>query len=168
MKRKKICISQNLTSLRKRTHFTLEEVAEKIGVSRQAVSKWESGETLPDIINCNALSELYNVSLEQLLYFDEQEAGIGIGPKGKHIFGTIRLGERGQIVLPKQSREMLHLKPGDMLVVLGDENPESMGIALVPERFFLGAMDFLTAALKRNHEDAPYQKEDDQDGTAED
>lgn len=63
---------------------------------------------------------------------------------------------------------MLQLKPGDMLVVLGDENPESMGIALVPERFFLGAMDFLTAALKRNHEDAPYKKEDDQDGTAED
>lgn len=159
MKNKKICISQNLFTLRQKFQLTLEEVAEKIGVSRQAVSKWESGETVPDIAHCTALAELYDVSLENLIYFDAEAEGIHIGPKGKHIFGTIHVGERGQIVLPKKARDLLRIKTGDVLVVLGDENPESMGIALVPESYFLGAMDFLKAAMKMNAED-PLDKED--------
>jgi len=44
--------------MRKLHRLTQEEVAEKIGVSRQAVAKWENGETVPDIQNCLALAEL--------------------------------------------------------------------------------------------------------------
>ena len=42
-------------------------------------------------------------------------------PHGKHIFGTVKVGERGQIVIPKDAREMFHIQPRDTLLVLGDE-----------------------------------------------
>ena len=41
--------------------------------------------------------------------------------KARHIFGTARVGERGQIVIPKDAREFYGIKPGDTLLVLGDE-----------------------------------------------
>ena len=47
--------------------------------------------------------------------------------KGKHIFGTVRVGERGQIVIPKEARELFKINPGDILLVLGDEE---QGIAI--------------------------------------
>ena len=53
-------LSMNLTALRKMNQYTQEEVASRIGVSRQAVAKWENGESAPDVINCNALAEMYN------------------------------------------------------------------------------------------------------------
>ena len=40
---------------------------------------------------------------------------------GRHIFGTVRVGERGQIVIPKEARELFGISPGDTLLVLGDE-----------------------------------------------
>ena len=48
-------------------------------------------------------------------------------PKGKHIFGTVKVGERGQIVIPKEAREIFDINPGDTLLVLGEEQ----GIAVV-------------------------------------
>lgn len=48
--------------------------------------------------------------------------------EGKHIFGTVRVGERGQIVIPKRAREIFSIQPGNTLMVLGDER---RGIALV-------------------------------------
>lgn len=48
-------ISSNLIQLRKYHKYSQEQLAEKIGVSRQAVAKWETGETTPDIKNCNAI-----------------------------------------------------------------------------------------------------------------
>jgi AbrB family looped-hinge helix DNA binding protein len=47
---------------------------------------------------------------------------------GKHIFGTVKVGERGQIVIPKDARDIFGIVPGDTLMVLGDEK---RGIALV-------------------------------------
>ena len=92
----------NLSSLRKLKRLSQENVAEAIGVSRQAVAKWENGETLPDILNCNALASFYDVSLDDLLNFNQQQEGVFIPPKGKYIFGTVQIGERGQIVIPKK------------------------------------------------------------------
>lgn len=43
-------------------------------------------------------------------------------PRGKHIFGTAKVGERGQIVIPKEARELFGLNPGDTLLILGDED----------------------------------------------
>lgn len=47
--------------------------------------------------------------------------------KGKHIFGTVKVGEKGQIVIPKEAREIFNIKPGDTLLVVGDEKK---GIAI--------------------------------------
>jgi len=49
-------------------------------------------------------------------------------PPGKHFFGTVKVGERGQIVIPKKAREVFDIRPGDLLVVLGDES-QGIGIA---------------------------------------
>ena len=132
MKKQSNLIFQNLSALRQYHKYSQEEVAEKVGVSRQAVAKWESGETVPDILNCNALAELYDVSLDSLIHYDQEKEHMPIPPKGKHLFGTVKVGDRGQIVLPKKVRDLFRIKQGDLLVVLGDENPETAGIALVP------------------------------------
>lgn len=137
MKNLKINISENLVHLRKINKLSIEDVAAKIGVSRQAISRWESGESVPDIINCDALAEFYNVSLDDLLHYSQRESELPIAPKGKHIFGTTVLGERGQVVIPKSAREIMNLKAGDVLLVLGDENQETKGVAFVPADNFM-------------------------------
>lgn len=43
------------------------------------------------------------------------------GPKGKHVFGLVKVGERGQIVIPKQAREIFGIRAGDELMLIGDE-----------------------------------------------
>lgn len=42
-------------------------------------------------------------------------------PKGHYVFGTVKIGERGQIIIPKEARETFDIKAGDTLIVLGDE-----------------------------------------------
>lgn len=59
--------ANKLTALRKHNGLSQESLAEKIGVSRQAVSKWERGEASPDTENILALSKLYCVSLDDIL-----------------------------------------------------------------------------------------------------
>ena len=46
---------------------------------------------------------------------------LGKGP-GKRVFGTAKVGDRGQIVIPKEARELFGIKPGDTLLILGDED----------------------------------------------
>lgn len=87
------------------------------------------------------------MELDDLLHYDQEQTGKSIPPRGKHLFGTVRVGERGQMVLPKQAREVFGIKPGDRLVVLGDENPEHPGIALMKEEFFLGIARLFQTAL---------------------
>lgn len=131
-------LSENLMALRNHHGYSLEQLAEKVGVTRQAISKWENGTSLPDILNCGLLAELYDVSIDALLYHDTSATGIPIAPKGKHYFGVVTIGERGQLVLPKKARELLAVKKGDTVVVLGDENQETFGLALVPSERFMG------------------------------
>lgn len=149
----KIMIQENLTYLRKSAKYSQEDVAEKIGVSRQAIAKWESGETLPDIINCIALADLYDVALEDLLHHDESVSGQHIGPKGKHIIGLVTLQERGQVVLPKDTRKMFDLRAGDKLIVFTDENPESAGIALVPAKYMTHLTTMINKKVDKDDEE---------------
>ena len=147
MKMQKNNIACNLTTLRQLNKFSQEEVAERIGVSRQAVAKWEAGQSVPDILNCDALAQLYDVALDDLIHYDQEQTGESIPPRGKHIFGIVRVGERGQIVLPKQARDIFKIKPGSRLVVLGDESLEHPGIALMKEEFFLDIAQLFKTAL---------------------
>jgi len=66
-----IDIANRLYGLRKNSNLSQEELAEKIGVSRQAVSKWERAEASPDTDNLILLAKLYNVSLDELLSTEE-------------------------------------------------------------------------------------------------
>ena len=63
-------LGNNLFNARKKSGLSQEEVAEKLGVSRQTISKWEMGETLPDIRQSKKLSLLYHLSLDELIDFD--------------------------------------------------------------------------------------------------
>ncbi|MGX7024103.1 helix-turn-helix domain-containing protein [Vagococcus hydrophili] len=63
-------ISQRLQHRRKEMELTQESVAEKIHVSRQTISNWETGRTLPDIKSLVMLSDIYDISLDKLLKED--------------------------------------------------------------------------------------------------
>jgi len=125
-------ISENLKTLRTLNQLTQEEVAEKINVSRQVIAKWEKGESVPDINACLALANLFNVTLDNLVSFKQEVEGISVPPKGKHFFGLVTVGERGQIVIPKKARETFNIKAGDSLILVGDED---RGLAIVPETY---------------------------------
>ena len=127
-------IYDNLYSLRKLNKMTQEEVAEKIGVSRQALAKWENGETLPDIEKCAQLAELYGVTLDALVNHSREKTKLNVPPKGKHIFGMVTVGEKGQIVIPNAARKIFEIQPGDRLVIIGDEE---QGLAILKEDFLL-------------------------------
>lgn len=122
-------LKDNLVMLRNLHGWSQEEIAEKIGISRQAYAKWERGTTVPDIEKCRLLAEVYGTTLDNLVSTGTVE-GIGTfppPPKGKSIWGSVIVNERGQIVIPKGARDRYGFTEGRRLVVLGDET----GIALV-------------------------------------
>ncbi len=128
-------ISKNLLVLRKRHGLSQEEVAERVGVSRQAVAKWEAGETIPDLTNCMALTQLYGITLDDLVHYrSEEHEGLDIPPRGKYLFDAVTVGEKGQIVIPIKARRVFGIKPGDRLIFLGDI---ARGLALVKEKDLL-------------------------------
>ena len=63
-------LGNNLFQARKKVGLSQETVAEKLCVSRQKVSKWETNETLPDIYQAKKLAKLYNLTLDELIEFD--------------------------------------------------------------------------------------------------
>lgn len=65
-------IAQRLAELRREKGYSQEELAERLGLSRQAVSKWERAESSPDTGNLVALARLYGVTVDELLRFDEE------------------------------------------------------------------------------------------------
>lgn len=115
----------NLKLFRKKSGLTQEEIAEKLGVTRQAVAKWERGETSPDIEYCVMLAELYGTSVDALLcssYINNA------AEDGRHAFGVVKVNDKGQITLPKKCREVFGINAGDTLLVLGEEG---RGIAII-------------------------------------
>ncbi len=118
-------IGKRLKKLRKEKNFSLEYVAERIDVSRQTIAKWEAGETLPDVVKCKKLMDLYESSLDELT-LSERERRIGEGElatqTGKYVFGIVKVGEGGLMPIPQKARKVLHIQKGDQLLVLG--NPE--------------------------------------------
>ena len=115
-------IGENIQRFRKEAHLSQEELAEQVGVARQTVAKWENGTTVPDIYACMTMADVFEISLDALAMEKKHPN------PAKHMFGAVRIGERGQIVIPKKCREIFDLKPGDMMVLFGDEQ---RGLALV-------------------------------------
>ena len=140
-------LADNLVMLRNLKGMTQEQVAEVAGVSRQSYAKWEQGETVPDIEKCDRLAKLYGISIDALIHQDNAvgHTRIAPAPVGKHLWGMVTIGSKGQIVIPKAARETFALREGDRLVVLGDENE---GIALVKAETFEQKMQLL---LEQGH-----------------
>lgn len=124
-----ICISENLCLLRQKTGYTQESLAEIISVSRQSIAKWESGDSLPDIMNCTKLASLFKISLDELVYkplksvlssdFSENNGRIG---------GVVDVSSDGTIKIPDAVMEMFSIHPGEKVLLLADKN---QGIALI-------------------------------------
>lgn len=93
-------LSDNLIQLRRKSGLSQEQLAEKIGVSRQAISKWECGQSTPDLDKLMLLSELFNVSLDELTKGEE--------------------GEKLKVVAEKQDKEFTPAKiVGILMSILG-------------------------------------------------
>ncbi|MBQ9955399.1 MAG: helix-turn-helix domain-containing protein [Eggerthellaceae bacterium] len=143
-------LKDNLALLRNMHGYSQEELAERIGISRQAYGKWESGATIPDIEKCQRLAEVYGTTIDSLVGSVQLE-GIGLlppAPKGKNVWGVVTINERGQIVIPKAAREAFSLSGGQRLVVASDE----MGIALLPVELFENRMRAFMDYAARNGE----------------
>ena len=70
--------------------------------------------------------------------YDSRDTGLNVPPKGKHMSGVVKVGDKGQIVIPAKARRIFGIEPGDDLVVLGDE---ASGIAILKEDGFLRLLE---------------------------
>ena len=130
----------NLAALRKLHGFSQDELADRIGITRQTMSKYETGESLPDIEKCKLLADIFGTTVDDLINYDAADSGnlgLNVPPKGKYVFGLVKVGEKGQIVIPAKARKVFDINPGDNLLVLGDEG---QGIAIIKEK---GLLDLL-------------------------
>ena len=124
----------------------LEDLAEKINVSRQTISKWELGQTLPDIYNCQELCKIYNISLDELLQNDN------IAPNEKFMFGYCKIDNDKKLQLPAECLEKMNYKVGDVLLCLGDLK---QGIAFVKvEDYENFAQEIFKAKEKFNNDNS--------------
>ena len=139
---------ENLLQLRKLKNLTQEDIAEKVGVSRQAVAKWESGEPTPDLERARLLAQVLGVSLDDLTNYEPKEnMGLSVPPKGKYLFGIVTVGDKGQIVIPARARKVFGISAGDRLVVLGQEGE---GLAMVKTDDFLEIANVIKEKEKKH------------------
>ena len=137
-------IGKNLQKLRKQRSMTQEALAEAVGVARQTIAKWETEESTPDLEMSGRLASVLEVSLDDLVNAPEDELDSRPGMRGKHMFGVVTVGDKGQIVIPVRARRVFNINPGDQLMVLGDENS---GIALVNAEFFMAVAEEIKNGL---------------------
>ena len=74
-------LAERLQDLRKKAGYSQEQLADLLGISRQAVSKWESGQTSPDLEKIVLLSEFFEVSTDYLLKGTQIASGQGVRPE---------------------------------------------------------------------------------------
>ena len=111
-------IADRLVKLRKKYGYSQEELADKLGLSRQAVSKWERAEASPDTDNLICLAKLYGVSLDELLATDED-------------IDTIveeQIKEDAKQEAPKEEKKDDHVVINDDGVVLCEKNGKKVTI----------------------------------------
>ncbi len=132
-------LKDNLVQLRKLHNMTQEDLADLVGVTRQSVAKWESGESVPDLEKCKIIADNFGISLDDLAnYSSSDNLGLDLPPKGKHLFGIVTVGDKGQVVIPAKARKIFDIKPGDQVVILGDEG---QGLAVLKAKHFLDLAD---------------------------
>ena len=92
---------------------------------------------------------MFGVSLDDLTNFEPKDnLGLSVPPKGKHLFGVVTVGDKGQIVIPAKARKTFGIAAGDQLVVLGDE---AQGMAIIKAESFLS----IAEAVKKLQQATP-------------
>lgn len=139
-------LKDNLLMLRNIHGLSQEAIAEKIGISRQAYAKWESGATVPDVEKCARLAQVYGTTVDGLLKTEEMDDGrvLPPAPKGKNMWGAVTMNERGQIVIPKAARDHFGLHAGQRLVLMSEDGA---GFALVPAGLFEKKLELMGSLL---------------------
>ena len=84
-------VGKNIKKIRTELNMTQEELAEKISVTRQAVSNWETEKTQPDIETLERISEVLGVTIEELIY-GKQKSSQGTLEKGKDVMVNVTKG----------------------------------------------------------------------------
>lgn len=124
-----LCIAENLKFLRYRNGYTLEAIAEIISVSRQSVAKWESGDSVPDVMNCVKLASLYKITLDELVSSPlKSVVADNFASDGSRICGVLELSPDSSIRIPDLVKHTFNIHCGDKLLLLADKN---QGIALI-------------------------------------
>ena len=138
-------LGNRLAELRKQHGLSQEDLADKLGVSRQAISKWERGEASPDTDNLIELAKIYNISLDDLLGLDapkqekeEKEDGDEIGI---HIHGGVHIKDedgnevhigKGGVHVKDEDGSEVHVGDGEVRII--DEDGETRHIPVHEEK----------------------------------
>ena len=101
-----IQFADRLVALRREQGWSQEELAIRLGVSRQAVSKWERAEASPDTDNLIALARLYGISLDQLLLQAPTQGESGQAREDREVFAAAEAWEAGEERLRKQRKKV--------------------------------------------------------------
>ena len=115
-------------------------------MARQTVAKWEAGDSVPDLANAGELAEALDVSLDALVGYDPQGTMLPMPPRGKHLFGTVTVGERANRHPEAGARELFGIEAGDALLVLGDEE---QGLAILKAAEFMDRVSKLLSMIDR-------------------
>ena len=125
-------IAVNIRFLRKSENLSQEEFAERFGVSRQSVAKWENGESTPDLQKCREIAQFYDITIDTLICVSLDGVEVNANTtEGKYIFGMVKMEQDGRVTLPEYAREVFGLKPGDRLMVMGDTAKGGIALAKV-------------------------------------
>lgn len=125
--------AENLKMLRKQAGMSQEQLAEKIGVSRQAVTKWETGAGIPDIENIMAISTLFDISIDDLL---SNESGSKKLPETEYLYESVT-----EYDIDESKRYDMKLGGAKQLVLVGDEG-EKIRVSLGSNTFSALQNDF--------------------------
>ncbi len=123
-------LDANIRWLRKQDNLSQEDFAERFGVSRQSVAKWESGESTPDLMKCREIAQFYDISIDTLVSVPLDGSSVK-EDDGKYIFGMVKVGKDGEIKLPAYALEVFDVKPGHRLMVMGDTSKGGIALAKV-------------------------------------
>ena len=134
-------IANKLQKLRKANGYSQEELADKLGISRQAVSKWERAESSPDTDNLIILARLYNVSLDELLSTDESIDEIRQNNLDSNLETTY---EKDTVILTDDEGQTVKLEKNGKVKFI---NPDGSEEKFKKRAIFLSITDSIIALL---------------------
>ena len=132
-------LAEKITNLRKQMNLSQEQLAEKLNVSRQSVSKWESAQSMPDTGKIIQLAEIFGVTTDYLLREDLDEVEVSLFPSDESLLRHVSMEEANEF-LEKNEQKASAVSTAVALFVL----------SVVPILFFSGAENALTALFEYN------------------